>query len=44
MISGYGKYFFLGGHKYEGDWNEGVKCGVGILEFACGDKYMGKDY
>jgi hypothetical protein len=29
MIHGFGRYFFLGGDKYEGDWGEGVKSGIG---------------
>jgi hypothetical protein len=41
LIDGFGKYNFLGGHKYEGDWLRGKKHGPGTLIFGNGDKYFG---
>lgn len=41
LIHGYGKYQFLGGHHYEGEWVKGNKEGFGILDFTSGDRYIG---
>lgn len=50
IIEGFGKYYFLGDHtlvfiklflSYEGEWYQGKKQGVGILQYANGSVYKG---
>ena len=39
---GFGKYTYLDGEKYEGDWRNGKYHGHGTLTFPDGTKYEGK--
>lgn len=44
LIHRYGKYWFNAGAFYEGDWDYGVKSGIGELTFSNNDRYIGHFY
>ena len=39
---GFGKYTYLDGDKYEGDWKNGEWDGQGTITFSNGDKLVGE--
>lgn len=41
LRDGQGIYFYKKGHKYEGNWKENHKCGVGKMEFKKKGVYFG---
>lgn len=40
--TGYGVFTWIGGDKYEGEWNSSLKHGKGNDQFSNGDSYTGE--
>ena len=40
--NGFGKYKYIDGEKYEGDWKNGKYHGQGTKTFPNGEKYIGE--